>query len=247
MQARWRNPETSKPEPVHTLNGSALAVGRTLVAVLENYQNADGSVTVPAALKPYMGGLERIAQAVTRMALEIEITGGCFCKAVRYRSPPRPSSRACAGAGLCQYLGAGSGTVNVCFPPRNAIDDRRRDARLSQRRRQRQRHASAVLRRPAARRCSARPKRGRISSSCAPARSMIPRSRSPRHHLDLAGAHLGVHRLRACRRSSSSRLPPRSCGPTTARVLGSNEFAAQRGLRTMKHCHLVRTAPARSC
>lgn len=60
MQARWRNPGTGKPEPVHTLNGSALAVGRTLVAVLENYQNADGSVTVPAALQPYMGGLERI-------------------------------------------------------------------------------------------------------------------------------------------------------------------------------------------
>jgi len=60
MQARWRNPETGKPEPVHTLNGSALAVGRTLVAVLENNQSADGSITVPSALKPYMGGLERI-------------------------------------------------------------------------------------------------------------------------------------------------------------------------------------------
>ena len=60
MQARWRNPETGKPEPLHTLNGSGVAVGRALVAVLENYQNADGSVTVPAALKPYMGGAERI-------------------------------------------------------------------------------------------------------------------------------------------------------------------------------------------
>ena len=60
MQARWRNPETNKPEPLHTLNGSALAVGRTLVAVLENNQHTDGSVTVPAALKPYMGGLERL-------------------------------------------------------------------------------------------------------------------------------------------------------------------------------------------
>jgi seryl-tRNA synthetase len=60
MQARWRNPETGKPEPVHTLNGSALAVGRTLVAVIENYQNADGSVTVPTALRSYMGGTERI-------------------------------------------------------------------------------------------------------------------------------------------------------------------------------------------
>ncbi|BAP14217.1 MAG: serine--tRNA ligase [Alcanivorax borkumensis] len=60
MQARWRNPETGKPELVHTLNGSALAVGRTLVAILENYQNDDGSVTVPEALRPYMRGLERL-------------------------------------------------------------------------------------------------------------------------------------------------------------------------------------------
>lgn len=58
MMARWRNPETGKPELVHTLNGSGLAVGRTLVAVLENYQNADGSVRVPEALRGYMGGLE---------------------------------------------------------------------------------------------------------------------------------------------------------------------------------------------
>ncbi|MFN4289798.1 MAG: serine--tRNA ligase [Permianibacter sp.] len=60
MQARWRNPDTGKPELVHTLNGSGLAVGRTLVAVLENYQNADGSVTVPAILRPYLRGLEKI-------------------------------------------------------------------------------------------------------------------------------------------------------------------------------------------
>ena len=60
MQARWRNPETGKPEPVHTLNGSGVAVGRALVAVLENYQNADGSVTVPAALRSYMGGAETL-------------------------------------------------------------------------------------------------------------------------------------------------------------------------------------------
>jgi len=60
MQARWRNPDGGKPEPVHTLNGSGLAVGRTLVAVLENYQNTDGSVTVPQALRPYMGGLEKL-------------------------------------------------------------------------------------------------------------------------------------------------------------------------------------------
>jgi seryl-tRNA synthetase len=60
MQARWRNPETKKPELVHTLNGSGLAVGRTLVAILENYQQEDGSVAVPAALQPYMGGLSVI-------------------------------------------------------------------------------------------------------------------------------------------------------------------------------------------
>ncbi|MGI9274321.1 MAG: serine--tRNA ligase [Endozoicomonas sp.] len=60
MKARFRNPETGKPELLHTLNGSGLAVGRTLVAVLENYQNEDGSITVPEALRPYMGGLELI-------------------------------------------------------------------------------------------------------------------------------------------------------------------------------------------
>ena len=60
MQARWRNPETGKPELVHTLNGSGLAVGRTLVAILENYQQADGSVDIPAVLRPYLGGMERI-------------------------------------------------------------------------------------------------------------------------------------------------------------------------------------------
>jgi seryl-tRNA synthetase len=55
MQARWRNPATGKPEPLHTLNGSGVAVGRALVAVLENFQNADGSITVPAALQSYVG------------------------------------------------------------------------------------------------------------------------------------------------------------------------------------------------
>lgn len=60
MQARWRNPETGKPEPLHTLNGSGVAVGRALVAVLENYQNADGSITVPAVLRSYMGGADRL-------------------------------------------------------------------------------------------------------------------------------------------------------------------------------------------
>jgi seryl-tRNA synthetase len=63
MQARWRNPETGKPEPVHTLNGSGVAVGRALVAVLENYQQEDGTVTVPPALRPYLGGLDRLKPA----------------------------------------------------------------------------------------------------------------------------------------------------------------------------------------
>ena len=61
MQARYRN-EKGKPELLHTLNGSGLAVGRTLVAILENGQNADGSVTIPTALRPYMGGMEKIAR-----------------------------------------------------------------------------------------------------------------------------------------------------------------------------------------
>ncbi|HUG98487.1 MAG TPA: serine--tRNA ligase [Gammaproteobacteria bacterium] len=60
MRARWRNPETGKPELVHTLNGSGVAAGRALVAILENYQQADGSVVVPEALRPWMGGLETI-------------------------------------------------------------------------------------------------------------------------------------------------------------------------------------------
>jgi seryl-tRNA synthetase len=60
MQARFRN-DKGKPEPVHTLNGSGLAVGRTLVAILENFQNADGSVTVPAALRKYLDGLQNLA------------------------------------------------------------------------------------------------------------------------------------------------------------------------------------------
>ncbi|MEX1994047.1 MAG: serine--tRNA ligase [Steroidobacteraceae bacterium] len=63
MQARWRNPETGKPEPVHTLNGSGVAVGRALVAVLENYQQADGTVVVPSVLRAYMNGLERLKPA----------------------------------------------------------------------------------------------------------------------------------------------------------------------------------------
>ena len=60
MMARWRNPETGKPELVHTLNGSGLAVGRTLIAVMENYQQQDGSIRVPEVLRPYMGGQEVI-------------------------------------------------------------------------------------------------------------------------------------------------------------------------------------------
>ena len=58
MGARWRNPNTGKPELLHTLNGSGLAVGRTLVAVLENYQREDGSISIPEVLRPYMGGSE---------------------------------------------------------------------------------------------------------------------------------------------------------------------------------------------
>ncbi|HJS36942.1 MAG TPA: serine--tRNA ligase [Burkholderiales bacterium] len=61
MQARFKG-DKGKPEPVHTLNGSGLAVGRTLVAILENYQNADGTVTVPAALRAHMGGVEKLAR-----------------------------------------------------------------------------------------------------------------------------------------------------------------------------------------
>jgi seryl-tRNA synthetase len=60
LQARWRNPETGKPELVHTLNGSGLAVGRTLLAVMENHQQADGSISIPEALRPYLGGQDSI-------------------------------------------------------------------------------------------------------------------------------------------------------------------------------------------
>ena len=60
MLARWRNPDTGKPELVHTLNGSGVAVGRALIAVMENYQNADGTIDVPEALRSYMGGIERL-------------------------------------------------------------------------------------------------------------------------------------------------------------------------------------------
>ncbi|MDR3478725.1 MAG: serine--tRNA ligase [Gammaproteobacteria bacterium] len=60
MAARWRNPATGKPELVHTLNGSALAIGRTMVAILENYQDEDGRIHIPKALQPYMNGVEVI-------------------------------------------------------------------------------------------------------------------------------------------------------------------------------------------
>lgn len=63
LQARWRNPATGKPELVHTLNGSGLAVGRTLVAILENFQDAQGNVAIPAALQPYMGGITHLANS----------------------------------------------------------------------------------------------------------------------------------------------------------------------------------------
>ena len=61
MLARWRNPESNKPELVHTLNGSGTAIGRALIAVMENYQNADGSIDVPEVLLPYMGGITRLS------------------------------------------------------------------------------------------------------------------------------------------------------------------------------------------
>ena len=60
MQARWRNPVTGKPELLHTLNGSGVAAGRALIAVMENYQDADGNIAVPEVLLPYMGGLDKI-------------------------------------------------------------------------------------------------------------------------------------------------------------------------------------------
>ncbi len=63
LQARWRNPDTGKPELLHTLNGSGLAVGRTLVAVLENYQEADGRLRIPTALRPYLGEAEFVHTA----------------------------------------------------------------------------------------------------------------------------------------------------------------------------------------
>jgi seryl-tRNA synthetase len=64
MQARWRNPATDRPEPVHTLNGSGVAIGRALIAVLENHQRADGSIAVPKVLQPYMAGETIIRSAV---------------------------------------------------------------------------------------------------------------------------------------------------------------------------------------
>ena len=57
MRARWRNPETGKPELVHTLNGSGVAIGRALIAIMENFQQADGSIRMPEPLVPYMGGM----------------------------------------------------------------------------------------------------------------------------------------------------------------------------------------------
>jgi len=62
MQARYRNPETGKPELLHTLNGSGVAAGRALIAVIENYQNEDGSIRIPSVLQPYMGGQELISR-----------------------------------------------------------------------------------------------------------------------------------------------------------------------------------------
>jgi seryl-tRNA synthetase len=63
MNARYRDKDEKQTRFVHTLNGSGVAVGRALIAVMENYQNDDGSITVPEVLRPYMGGLERIEKA----------------------------------------------------------------------------------------------------------------------------------------------------------------------------------------
>ena len=63
MQARWRNPDTGKPELLHTLNGSGVAAGRALIAIMENYQQADGSVRIPEVLRPYMSGAELVSSA----------------------------------------------------------------------------------------------------------------------------------------------------------------------------------------
>ena len=62
MQARWRNPETGNPEFLHTLNGSGVAAGRALIAIMENYQTSDGSITIPDVLKPYMGDFKKISK-----------------------------------------------------------------------------------------------------------------------------------------------------------------------------------------
>ena len=69
MQARFRN-EKGKPELLHTLNGSGLAVGRTLVAILENFQNADGSVSIPKVLQPYMAGLDRLSRKPKKLTYQ---------------------------------------------------------------------------------------------------------------------------------------------------------------------------------
>ncbi len=61
MQARWRNPDTGKPELLHTLNGSGVAAGRALIGIMENYQQADGSIRIPKVLLPYMAGTELIS------------------------------------------------------------------------------------------------------------------------------------------------------------------------------------------
>jgi seryl-tRNA synthetase len=63
MQARWRNPETGRPELLHTLNGSGVAAGRTLIAIMENYQQSDGSIPIPEVLLSYMGGIEVLRPA----------------------------------------------------------------------------------------------------------------------------------------------------------------------------------------
>ena len=89
MQARFRNAQ-GKPELVHTLNGSGLAVGRTLVAVMENYQRADGGIDVPAALRPYMGGIDGDRASATVDARHAAERGFAPGACVAQPQPPDP-------------------------------------------------------------------------------------------------------------------------------------------------------------
>src|SRR5699024_7453651 len=88
MHARVRHPDTSKPELVHTLNGSGLAVGRCLIAVMENNQNADGSITVPEVLRPYMGGQEILREGEGRISCAMALQSIEAMRRSRMRCAP---------------------------------------------------------------------------------------------------------------------------------------------------------------